>query len=126
MNALVRDKPVTTDRMPMYAGTITAGIAVEFVQFTAVFNTLIKIPQIMADPHCCPLPHDSSSKWATISSMMEHVKDNNFDSLCIYANRFTLDFRVLFFRSVMVRTPALRNHPAFRQAMVELNRYLNG
>ena len=126
MDSLIRGKPVTTDRMPMYAGTITAGIAVEFVQFTAVFNTLIKIPQIMADPHHCPLPNDSSSKWATISSMLEHVKENSFEALSTYANRFSLDFRVLFFRSVMVRTPALRSHPAFRQAMVELHRYLNG
>jgi hypothetical protein len=126
MEALVYQKPITQDRIPMYAGTISAGIAVEFVQFVAVFDTIVKIPQIVADPANCPLPLDAASRWAVISTMMEHACLTNFTQLCEYANRFTLDFKVLFYRSVLVRNASLRTHPSFMRAMVELNRYLNG
>ena len=40
-------------------------------------------------------------------------------------SRFDLTFRVLFFRSVLVRNPEFRNLDAFRQNMLTLSRYLH-
>jgi hypothetical protein len=87
---------------------------------------MVKIDQVIRDPHGTPVPNDPSAKWATISHLMEGVNDLNFDPLCTYASRFDLSFKILFFRSVMVRQPTLRQHPAFAQAMSQLSRYLNG
>lgn len=126
MNRLIKDKEVTDESAVLLAGTITSGTAVEFVQFTKVFNSLINIRDIIADPENCRLATDVSAKWATIAHMMEKVDANNFDALSQYANRFTVDFRILFFRSVLVRNPNLRSHQAFIRAMAELSRYLHG
>jgi hypothetical protein len=125
-NRLIKDNSVTDEKASLLAGTITSGVAVDFVQFTKVFNNLVSVEEIRKDPKGCRIPSDNSSRWAVISHMMEKVNDENFSDLSQYANRFTLDFRVLFFRSTMVRNPGLRQHPAFITAMSELARYLHG
>jgi MoxR-like ATPase len=125
MNRLIQGREVTEEKAALYAGTITSGVAVDFIQFTKVFETLVSVKEIQADPENCPIPEDISAKWALISHMMEKLDEKNFGDLSVYANRFPLTFRILFFRSVMVRNQKLRNHAAFGKAMTELSRYLN-
>ena len=125
-NRLIQGKNVPDSMTPLLAGTITSGTAVDFVQFTKIFHNMVTIKDILADPDNCHVPDEPSPKWAVIAHMMEKVDDKNFTDLATYANRFTLDFKVLFYRSVLVRQPTLRTHPAFIRAMSELSRYLNG
>lgn len=124
MNDLVKDKPITDAKIPLYAGTITSGVAVEFVQFNKVTD-VPTLKDVCADPHGAKVPHDSASKWFVLSSLMQGADDTNFDKLSIYISRLGLDFRILFFRSTLVSKPKLRQHPSFASAMVELQRYLN-
>jgi shikimate kinase len=126
MNRLIKGNEVTEAKASLYAGTITSGVAVDFITFTKVFHNMVKIDQVIRDPNGTPVPNDNNAKWATISHLMEGVNDLNFDPLCTYASRFDLSFKILFFRSVMVRQPTLRQHPSFAQAMSQLSRYLNG
>lgn len=126
LNRLIKDKPLSDDKAPLLAGTITSGTAVEFLQFTKVYEHMVPLRDILAHPDTCQVPQDNSLKWATISFMMEKVTDANFEDLCTYANRFTMDFRILFYRSVMIRHGHLRQHPAFVKAMGALSRYLHG
>lgn len=125
MNKLVKGKSMPDDKAPLYAGTITSGVAVELIQFTKVFNSIVKVEDILRDPENTMLPHDNPTRWAVISSMMEKISEKTFGNLAIYANRFPLDFRILFFRSTMVRNAELRKHPAFAKAMTELTKYLS-
>lgn len=111
-------------KVPMYAGTITSGTATEFVQFCRVVQRIITVNQILSNPEACPLPDDNSLKWATITAMMEKVDDKNFGGLATYADRFEMNFRVLFYRSVLARHPKLKNHPAYAKAMLTLMKYL--
>ena len=60
-----------------------------------------------------------------ITHLVEHVDDDSFDAIGTYLARFTADFRVLFFRSLMIQKAELKKHQAFRKAMVELSRYLH-
>jgi MoxR-like ATPase len=126
MNRLVSGKEITDDKTALYSGTITSGVAVEFVQFTQVYKKMVTVDEILRDPVKAPVPNDNSTRWAVISHMMSKVTEKIFADLCTYANRFDMTFRILFFRSVMVRQPQLRAHPAFASAMSELSRYLNG
>lgn len=126
-NRLISTKPTIKDSdAALFAGTITSGTAVDFVQFTKVFHNMVTVAEIRSNPKECRVPQDAGSKWAVIASMMEKVTDENFADLSIYADRFTLDFRILYYRSVLIRQPNMRSHPAFIRAMSELSRYLNG
>ena len=126
VNRLITGKVVTDGDAMLLAGTITSGTAVDFVQFCKIYMNLITIDQILADPAKCPLPGDQNMRWATIKHMMEKVNDKNFAQLCTYADRFDVSFRILFYRSTLVRNPALRQSPTFVGAMATLGKYLNG
>lgn len=109
----------------MFAGAITSGVAVEFINFTKVYNNLPKISDIIRDPANAPVPGDPPVKFATTTYLIEQANDQNFSKITDYINRFSSEFRVLFFRGLMIRKPDLRSHPAFRSAMGELARYLH-
>jgi hypothetical protein len=126
LNRLIQGKEVTESKAALYAGTLTSGVAVDFIQFTKVFNNLVSVREILANPETCPISSDNSTKWATICHMMERMDHKNFEGLSTYANRYPLDFRVLFFRSVNVSHPELQEHPAYGKALRELTRYLHG
>lgn len=116
---------IAPNRTHMYAGKITSGVAVDFIQFTRCFENLISVDEISVDPYTCRISNNPEEQWANIAHMCEVVTPGNFDDLAVYANRFSLDFRVLFFRTAMVQKPRLRSHPAFSKAMSELHKYLN-
>lgn len=113
------------DKIPLYAGTITSGVAVEFVQFTKVHEHIVSVDDVVKDPDNCKIPDDSPSKWLTICHLAKYITDKNVGALCTYANRLPIEFKVLFFRTMMVKHPELRQHPAFAKAMVTLSQYLN-
>jgi len=114
------------DKLGLYAGTITSGVAAEFVAFCAIYKELINIRAVLADPANAPVPTENQRKWATVSHLMGKITEDNFGDICIYINRFDLAFKVLFFRAAMVQHPKLRTHPDFAKAMVTLSRYLAG
>lgn len=108
----------------LLAGTITSGMAIDFINFTKVYSSLIPISEIIKDPANCRLPTDNNGRWALVSSMFEHVTEDNFAALATYTSRLPLDMRVLFFRFTLVNHPELRQLPAFADAAVELSNYL--
>lgn len=125
MNRLVQNKPVIKDEhAALFAGTITSGIAAEFVTYNQIYRDLVDIKTILAAPVHAPLPETAQAQWACITNLMSNITKDNFEHLSIYANRFTITFRVLFFRSILIRQPALRNHPAFASVMSEVARYM--
>lgn len=104
---------VSDDLALLLTGTISSGVAVEFVQFTKVYQNLITLSEIRKDPENCRVPHETSLKWATITHMVEKITDENFKDLATYANRFDLSFKILFFRYALNRKKNLREHPEF-------------
>lgn len=130
MNRLCTDpqgnkRPVTAERTALFAGTITSGTAAKFVQFCRVYQHMVNIDVVCGNPEKAPLPDSTDLKWATVTMLAEKATVNNLDKLDVYINRFSLDFKILFFRMVF-HNPALklRDHPVFRKAMIELNKYL--
>lgn len=125
MNSLINGKGVEDRKIALYAGTMTSGVAADFVQFTKVYATMPKIDEILATPETHPLPRDMNTKWAVISSILEHVSEDNLGTFSLFIDRMDTPFRILFYRSVMIRNPELRHAPAYTKALIELARYLN-
>lgn len=112
-------------KAPLLAGSITSGKALTFIQFSHIGSSMPNIREILSDPENCRVPHEPEIRWCTITHAVEHVKDDTFQKIATYINRFESTFRVLFFRSLLVRQPTLRRHPTFASSMLELARYLN-
>lgn len=124
INRLIQGEEVVDIDTPLYAGTITSGVATEFVQFTKVFNSLVTVQQIIADPNNCPIPQDISAQWATIARMNELVTEENLQPLMTYIGRFSMQFRVLALRTILFKKPTWRKHEAIRDQAVKLSKYL--
>lgn len=127
LNRMLRVDPVIQeDDGMLFAGTITSGVAFEFVNFCALYTSLPKLEDIMSDPMGTPLSQDAATRFAITSSLMEKVDEKNFEKITQYINRMSSEFRVMFFRGMLRKQPKLRDHPQFRQAMLDLSRYLHG
>lgn len=124
LSKLIKDEPITDEDAPLFAGTITSGVAVEFIQFSKAINGLVNVKEVVADPQYCKLPPNLACLWATTTHLLEHVNHKNFDPICTYVGRFDMSFRVLFFRSIIIRYPELKQHPAFIRSLSEVARYL--
>lgn len=118
-------KPVNAERTALFAGTITSGVAAEFVQFCRVYTEMISLDQVLHNPASAPLPPSTDLKWATVTMLADKANAQNLDKLSDYIERFSVDFKILFYRMVF-HNPALklREHPVFRKAMIEMNKYL--
>jgi len=125
MNRLIKGKPVEDHKIPLYVGTISPGVALDFVQFTKVYQNLPKIEDIVHNPGSAPLPGDSATKWATIIHLVEKADKKVFAPVCEYIRRFGIEFRLIFFRYIIARKPELRDHLEYAKAMSELSRHLH-
>lgn len=126
VNKLISKNSVSDETAMLLAGTITSGTAADFVQFCKIYTKVITLDAVLKDPENCALPDTQNMRWATVSSLMEKIDEQNFEKVSKYVDRFTLDFRVMFYRSTMVRFPKMRMHPAMISALAGLGRYLAG
>lgn len=127
MNDLVEG--LTNEEMDEYtklfAGTITSGVATDFVSFTKVYQNMISFKAILADPMGAPVPNDLMTRWAVMSHVIDKVDRETFGPACTYIRRFQTEMKVLFLRSALVRHPYLRSHPDFGALLSELSRYFH-
>lgn len=116
---------VSDEYAPLYAGTITSGVATQFIKFTEVAGSIPSVAQIISDPEKTRIPDQPEGKYFVTISLLSQLTEENIDKIVIYINQMNSDFRVIFFRGIIARYPQLRAHPAYRAAAVELSRYLN-
>lgn len=117
---------LTDEDVPLLAGTITMEVAVEFYSFTKLFQDLVNIRAVLENPSTTQIPEKSDAKWATITHLVEHVTEENLGKLVIYIRRFQMNFAILFYRMLLINQPKMRSHPEMKDAMVSMQRYLNG
>lgn len=125
MNRLITGREVSEGKAALYAGTIGEDIATKFVQFTKIWNDVIRIEEILKDPLNCRLPVTLDLQWATVSTMNSKLTVKNFAGMAAYAARLGLDMKILFFRFALAKFPELRREPAFANAATEIARYLS-
>lgn len=125
MNRFVKDKPVTKEKIPLYAGTITSGVAVKFQVFTEIYAQLPNVNEIIKNPTGHIIPSDKQTLFAVTTHLMEHTTVDNFKPISLYVDRFNAEFKILFYRGLMVKKPELKKEDAYRDAMLTLARYLH-
>ncbi len=108
----------------LYGGTITSGVAVDFIQFTKVFHSLVKIEDIIRNPTTADLPDSKQACFAAITHLGAKVTEDTFGPVSQYVNRMEAIYQVLFFRIIKQKLTGIRHHPAFIKAMTDLNKYL--
>lgn len=100
------------DALPLLAGTLSEGIAREFLAYCKVQDKLPKLSQIMAAPETLEVPQDLSTVWALSGFLASQMNEANCAVLLKYIQRFAIENQVFCLRDTTRRNPALKKHPA--------------
>lgn len=103
------------DLLPMLAGTLSEGVAREFLGFCKIEKDLPKIPQIMAQPEDIKVPEEPSILFALTGSLAHNMTDDNVDQLLKFINRLPKEFQVITLKESVRRKKELMATPAMRK-----------
>ena len=103
------------DCLPMLAGTISEGVAREFLGFCKIFRDLPKIESIIASPNAIQVPVEPSICYAITGALAHHASMENFDKLMQFIERMPLEFQVICLREAIHRTKPLTGHPSVQK-----------
>lgn len=109
--------------MPILAGTISTGIAIEFVQFCRIYKELPSITDIVQDPDKCVLPSEPSTKFAVAMMISERINATNAKELIQYLMRMNVEFQVVMARHLRIRDAKLLRHPAITPLFKKLGAF---
>lgn len=124
MNDLVKVGGVEDDDLALFSGTISPGVATEFITYVKNSADLVRAEDILKDPQGCKVPTNSQLIYATVSHMLSVFEEKYIEAFITYIGRLDFQYRVLFMRGVSVRFPNIGANEHFRRGATELAKYL--
>jgi len=98
--------------LTMLAGTISEGLAREFVGFCKIYNDLPKLVNIIANPKGIKVPVEPSILFALTGSISHNATKDNFSALMEFVIRLPIEFQVVCLRETVRRNRQMNAHPA--------------
>lgn len=102
-------------RLPMLAGTLSEGVAREFITYMKIYNDLPKLEQIVASPASVAVPSEPSILFALTGSLAHNATQDNFSQLMKFIQRLPVEFQVVTMRETVRRNKALLSHLAIQK-----------
>lgn len=113
---LLKEVPIgSSDLLPLLAGTISEGVAREFIGFCKIYADLPTVAQIVAAPEKVAVPQEPSILFALTGSLAHNATPENCEPLLKYVSRLPAEFQVVCLRETVRRNPALTANPAIQQ-----------
>jgi hypothetical protein len=128
MQDLIKDMsiPEMDEYVALLAGTITSGVAVNFIQYSKVFEHLPRTADIIKDPDSVRVPNDNPTCYALTLTLTDYVDEKTIENIGKFMDRMGMEHRILFWRTMLAQRSDLREHEVFARSVISLNRYLNG
>lgn len=98
--------------LPLLAGTLSEGVAREFLAFTQIYKGLPKMQDILATPQLVAVPTEPSILYALTGSLASHATKETVDALMKYIVRLAKEFQVIALREIVRRDRAMVASPA--------------
>lgn len=103
------------DLLPMLAGTLSEGVAREFMGFCKIHQDLPTMAQILAAPESIKMPEEPSILFALTGAIGHNASQENFGQLIKYVNRMPSEFQVVALRETTRRNKAMMGHASVSQ-----------
>ena len=103
------------DRLPMLAGTLSEGVAREFMTFMKIYDELPKPAQIVMSPESIAVPKEPSILFALTGSLSQNATRDNFGQLVKFIHRLPVEFQVVTMKETIRRNKSLLTHPAVQK-----------
>jgi hypothetical protein len=107
------------NRLPMLAGTLSEGVAREFLTFVKIFADLPKMSAIVAAPETIKVPNEPSILYALTGSLAHNATTDNFGSLMKFISRLPVEFQVVTMRETIRRNKTMMSHAAVQKWVTE-------
>lgn len=101
--------------LPLVAGTISEGVAREFLTFCKIFTELPSINDIINAPESFKVPQEPSILYALTGSIGAHADNKNIDQLMKYVKRMPVEFQVVCLRDAIRRNKPLMTTAPIRE-----------
>lgn len=102
-------------RLPMLAGTLSEGVAREFMTFSALFKDLPKMSAVEDSPETVKIPDEPSILFLLTGAIAAHAKKDNITNLMKFIKRLPVEFQVVCLRQTIKRNPEVGASPAVQQ-----------
>jgi hypothetical protein len=102
------------DLLPMLAGTISEGVAREFLGFCKIYQNLPTMEQIQTNPEGIPVPDEPSVLFALTGSIAHNINTENATSLMKFVERLPVEFQVVTMKEAWRRNGAIKENAAVR------------
>jgi len=109
----------SADRLPLLAGTISEGVAREFIGFCKIYQELPKTAEIMASPDSVAVPTEPSILYALTGSLSHNMSTDNCTQLLKYVSRIPVEFQVVCLRETVKRNKPILTNPAIQKWISE-------
>lgn len=96
-------KPDSNVLLPLLAGTISEGVAREFMGFMKIYADLPTIQELENDPEGMPVPGEPSVLFALTGSIAHNIDSSNAGKLIKFVNRMPMEFQVVCLRESVRR-----------------------
>ena len=101
--------------LPMLAGTLSEGVAREFMGFCKIHENLPKLEAILKNPMGLAIPDEPSILFALTGSLSHHITEDTSDAVLSYVQRMPIEFQVICIRETVHRNRKLLGHPAVQK-----------
>lgn len=101
--------------LPMLAGTLSEGVAREFLGFCKIHQNLPKLETILANPDTVSVPSEPSILFALTGSLSHHATEETLGRLMQYIKRMPIEFQVVCIRETVHRNRELLRHAALQE-----------
>lgn len=105
----------SSEALPMLAGTISEGVAREFLGFCKIHMNLPKLGEIIANPTSIKVPDEPSILFAMSGALGNNANVDNIGALMKFVKRLPVEFQVVTMREIVRRNKSLIQHEAVRE-----------
>ena len=106
--------PNDPDLLPLLAGSISEGVAREFVGFCKIDQDLPKLQQILDNPTGTKVPEEPSILYAITGSLAHNITADNSEQLLKYISRLPKEFQAVTLKESVRRNKELLSNPSVR------------
>lgn len=111
---LIKDREVSPRMLDILIGTLSAGVAHEFMAYLNYCSDLPKIADIKANPTGIPINDDPALLYAVSHMVAAYMDEPGAPALMQYIRRLPLEFATTSIRSALKRNPAFLKIPCIR------------
>lgn len=105
--------------LPLLAGTLSEGVAREFIVFCKIFDSLPKMVDIIRDPKGVPVPDAPSVLFALTGAISHNATQETITPLIDFVERMPAEFQIVCMREVVRRNKAMASQTAVQKWIIK-------